>query len=130
MKGNVSYGSGNGDNSLGAVSLYGTKLNKDGSSLDIVAKRGHIHGDVDAYGRRSDSMDYKTDATSLSVEYGKHIACGSDWYVEPQVQMTYVRINGYDYVSDKGIRTAYDDMDSLNGSLRSDIGKIFKIFCF
>ena len=126
MKGNVSYDSGNGDNSLGAVSLYGTKLNKDGSSLDIVAKRGHIHGDVDAYGRRSDSMDYKTDATSLSVEYGKRIACSSDWYVEPQVQMTYGRINGYDYVSDKGIRTAYDDMDSLIGRIGFAVGKQYQ----
>lgn len=126
MKGNVSYDSGNGDNSLGAVSLYGTKLNKDGSSLDIVAKRGRIHGDVDAYGRRSDSMDYKTDATSLSVEYGKRIALSSDWYVEPQVQMTYGRINGYDYVSDKGIRTAYDDMDSLIGRIGFAVGKQYQ----
>lgn len=126
MKGNVSYDSGNGDNSLGAVSLYGTKLNKDGSSLDIVAKRGHIHGDVDAYGRQSDSVDYKTDATSLSVEYGKRIACSSDWYVEPQVQMTYGRINGYDYVSDKGIRTAYDDMDSLIGRIGFTVGKQYQ----
>jgi outer membrane autotransporter protein len=126
MKGNVSYDSGNGDNSLGAVSLYGTKLNKDGSSLDIVAKRGHIHGDVDAYGRRADSMDYKTDATSLSVEYGKRITCSSDWYVEPQVQMTYGRINGYDYVSDKGIRTAYDDMDSLIGRIGFAVGKQYQ----
>lgn len=126
MKGNVSYDSGNGDNSLGAVSLYGTKLNKDGSSFDIVAKRGHIHGDVDAYGRQPDSVDYKTDATSLSVEYGKRIECSSDWYVEPQVQMTYGRINGYDYVSDKGIRTAYDDMDSLIGRIGFAVGKQYQ----
>lgn len=123
--GSLNYTSGSGENKIGAVSLYGTLQGKDNSILDIVVKRGRIYGDVDVYGKYSDQGDYSTDATSIGVEYTKRFDCGNNVYFEPQAQLTFGRIDGYDYVSAKGIRVAYDDINSLIGRLGIVAGKAF-----
>ena len=92
--------------------MYGTLQGKDNSALDIVVKRGRIYGDMDIYGKYSDQGDYSTDATSIGVEYSKRFDGGNNVYFEPQAQLTFGRIDGYDYVSAKGIRVAYDDINS------------------
>lgn len=123
--GSLNYTSGSGENKIGAVSLYGTLQGKDNSILDIVVKRGRIYGDVDVYGKYSDQGDYSTDATSIGVEYTKRFDGGNNVYFEPQAQLTFGRIDGYDYVSAKGIRVAYDDINSLIGRLGIVAGKAF-----
>lgn len=123
--GSLNYTSGSGENKIGAVSLYGTLQGKDNSILDIVVKRGRIYGDVDVYGKYSDQGDYSTDATSIGVEYSKRFDGGNNVYFEPQAQLTFGRIDGYDYVSAKGIRVAYDDINSLIGRLGIVAGKAF-----
>ena len=123
--GSLDYTSGSGKNKIGAVSLYGTLQGKDNSALDVVIKRGRIYGDMDIYGKYSDNGDYSTDATSLGVEYTKRFDGGSNVYFEPQAQLTFGRIDGYDYVSAKGVRVAYDDINSLIGRLGIVAGKAF-----
>ena len=123
--GSLDYTSGSGENKIGAVSLYGTLQGKDNSALDIVIKRGRIYGDMDIYGKYNDNGDYSTDATSLGVEYTKRFDGGSNVYFEPQAQLTFGRIDGYDYVSAKGVRVAYDDINSLIGRLGIVAGKAF-----
>lgn len=126
--GDMDYtGSGTGDNKIGAVSLYGTLHNaKENSNLDIMLKRGRIYGHTDVYGKYSDSSDYSTDATSIGVEYTKRIDGGNNVYFEPQLQLTYGRIDGYDQESARGIRASYDDINSLIGRLGVVAGKEFK----
>lgn len=123
--GSLNYTSGSGENKIGAISLYGTLQGKDNSALDIVVKRGRIYGDMDIYGKYSDQGDYSTDATSIGVEYSKRFDGGNNVYFEPQAQLTFGRIDGYDYVSAKGIRVAYDDINSLIGRLGIVGGKAF-----
>ena len=123
--GSLDYTSGSGKNKIGAVSLYGTLQGKDNSALDIVIKRGRIYGDMDIYGKYSDNGDYSTDATSIGVEYTKRFDDGNNVYFEPQAQLTFGRIDGYDYVSTKGVRVAYDDINSLIGRLGIVAGKAF-----
>ena len=126
--GDMDYtGSGTGDNKIGAVSLYGTLHNaKENSNLDIMLKRGRIYGHTDVYGKYSDSSDYSTDATSIGVEYTKRIDGGNNVYFEPQLQLTYGRIDGYDQISSRGITASYDDINSLIGRLGVVAGKEFK----
>lgn len=124
--GSLNYNRGSGENKIGAVSLYGTLQGKDNSALDIVLKRGHIYGDMDIYGQYSDKGDYSTDATSFGVEYSKRFDAGNDVFVEPQLQLTYGRIDGYNYLSDKGVQVGYDDINSLIGRLGVVAGKEFK----
>ena len=123
--GSLDYANGSGDNKIGAVSLYGTLQGKDNSAVDIVVKRGRIYGDLDLYGKYSDKGDYSTDATSLGVEYTKRFDGGNDVYFEPQAQLTFGRIDAYDYTSTKGIRVSYDDLNSLVGRLGVVAGKEF-----
>ncbi|WP_455654470.1 autotransporter outer membrane beta-barrel domain-containing protein [Phascolarctobacterium sp.] len=123
--GSLDYTSGSGKNKIGAVSLYGTLQGKDNSAVDIVIKRGRIYGDMDIYGKYSDKGDYSTDATSIGVEYTKRFDGGNNVYFEPQAQLTFGRIDGYDYVSTKGVRVAYDDINSLIGRLGIVAGKAF-----
>lgn len=123
--GSLNYTSGSGENKIGAVSLYGTLQGKDNSALDIVVKRGRIYGDMDLYGKYSDKGDYATDATSIGVEYSKRFDGGNSVYFEPQAQLTFGRIDGYDYVSSRGIKVAYDDINSLIGRLGIVAGKSF-----
>ena len=123
--GSLDYTSGSGKNKIGAVSLYGTLQGKDNSALDVVIKRGRIYGDMDIYGKYSDNGDYSTDATSIGVEYTKRFDGGNNVYFEPQAQLTFGRIDGYDYVSAKGVRVAYDDINSLIGRLGIVAGKAF-----
>ena len=123
--GSLNYTSGSGENKIGAVSLYGTLQGKDNSILDIVVKRGRIYGDMDIYGKYSDQGDYSTDATSIGVEYSKRFDGGNNVYFEPQVQLTFGRIDGYDYISNKGVKVAYDDLNSFIGRLGIVAGKAF-----
>ncbi len=123
--GSLNYTSGSGKNKIGAVSLYGTLQGKDNSALDIVVKRGRIYGDMDIYGKYSDQGDYSTDATSIGVEYSKRFDGGNNVYFEPQAQLTFGRIDGYDYISTKGVKVAYDDLNSFIGRLGIVAGKAF-----
>ncbi len=123
--GSLNYTSGSGKNKIGAVSLYGTLQGKDNSALDIVVKRGRIYGDMDIYGKYSDQGDYSTDATSIGVEYSKRFDGGNNVYFEPQAQLTFGRIDGYDYISNKGVNVAYDDLNSFIGRLGIVAGKAF-----
>jgi len=124
--GSLNYNSGSGENKIGAVSLYGTLHNdKDNSNIDIVLKRGRVYGNTDTYGKYSDTSDYDTDATSLGVEYTKRLDGGNKVYFEPQVQLTYGRIDGYDYTSKNGIKVSNDDINSFIGRLGIELGKDF-----
>ena len=123
--GSLNYTSGSGKNKIGAVSLYGTLQGKDNSALDIVVKRGRIYGDMDIYGKYRDQGDYSTDATSIGVEYSKRFDGGNNVYFEPQAQLTFGRIDGYDYISNKGVKVAYDDLNSFIGRLGIVAGKAF-----
>lgn len=121
-KGDVS-GTTNGDSKIGAVSLYGTMQQKDGSALDIVLKHGRIYGDVKTWGQYPDSGDYETKATSLSVEYNKRFEQRQGFFIEPQAQLVYGHINGNSYTTAKGINVTTEGIDTLVGRLGISAGQ-------
>ena len=121
-KGDVS-GTTGGDSKVGAVSLFGTLQQADGSALDIVLKHGRIYGDVKTWGQYPDSGDYETKATSLSVEYNKRFEQQHGIFVEPQAQLVYGHINGNSYTTAKGIDVTTDGIDTLVGRLGISAGQ-------
>ena len=123
--GNTSYTAGSGDMDMSAVSLYATKKGKYGDNVDIVLKHGQLKGDIDTYGRITDSGDFDTKGTSLSVEYNKRMTRGNGVFVEPQAQLTLGHINGTDYTTDNGTKVNYDGMDSAIARLGLAVGKDF-----
>lgn len=121
-KGDVS-GTTSGDSKVGAVSLYGTMQQADGSALDVVLKHGRIYGDVKTWGQYPDSGAYETNATSLSVEYNKRFEQQHGIFVEPQAQLVYGHINGNSYTTAKGIAVTTDGIDTLVGRLGISAGQ-------
>lgn len=121
-KGDVS-GTTSGDSKVGAVSLYGTMRQADGSALDVVLKHGRIYGDVKTWGQYPDSGAYETNATSLSVEYNKRFDQQHGIFVEPQAQLVYGHINGNSYTTAKGIDVTTDGIDTLVGRLGISAGQ-------
>ena len=121
-KGDVS-GTTSGDSKVGAVSLYGTMQQADGSALDVVLKHGRIYGDVKTWGQYPDSGAYETNATSLSVEYNKRFEQQHGIFVEPQAQLVYGHINGNSYTTAKGIDVTTDGIDTLVGRLGISAGQ-------
>lgn len=121
-EGDSAYGAGSAENKHTGFALYGSKLNGDGSFLDLIAK----------YARLDD--DYKTiwgngsgDANgfSVSAEYGKRFTQDTGFWVEPQAELTYGRVSSMSYhLGD--ISVDQDGINSLVGRLGFSLGKNIK----
>lgn len=123
--GNTGYTAGSGDMDMGAVSLYATKKGKYGDNIDIVLKHGQMQGEIDTFGRITDSGDFDTKGTSLSVEYNKRIKQTNGLFIEPQAQFSLGHINSTDYTTKNGTKVRYDDIDSAVARLGLAMGKDF-----
>lgn len=124
-KGSSSYTAGSGDLDMGVVSLYATKKGKYGDNVDLVLKHGKIKGEVETFGRITDSGDFDTKGTSLSVEYNKRMNQDDGIFIEPQAQLTLGHINGNKYTTKNGTRVEYDGIDSAVARLGIVVGKDF-----
>ena len=124
-QGNVGYMAGSGDMNLGAVSLYATKKGKYGDNVDLVLKHGRMQGDIDTFGRITDSGDFDTQGTSLSVEYNKRMEQDRGVFFEPQVQLTLGHISGTDYTTKNGTKVSYNGIDSAVARLGLAVGQSF-----
>ena len=124
-KGSTSYTAGSGDLDMGVVSLYATKKGKYGDNVDLVLKHGKIKGEVETFGRITDSGDFDTKGTSLSVEYNKRMNQDNGIFIEPQAQLTLGHINGNKYTTKNGTRVEYDGIDSAVARLGIVVGKDF-----
>lgn len=103
--------------------LYATRHSSDGSNLDIVLKYGQIKGDITTHGINSDAADYKTLATSLSVEYGKRFLQKSGIFAEPQLQLTLGHIGSDSYMTQNATRIDTDALDSAVGRVGMVVGR-------
>ncbi len=83
------------DNWIASGSIYALGAFDDGSYLDVVLRASRIHNDFTVV---SDQARYITkgkrsgNAYSASVEYGQKIPLNPNWYVDPQIQVTYGHI--------------------------------------
>lgn len=119
--GEGSYDTGRFDMSHKTLTLYGSRLNDDGSYIDIVGKYSRLNHDLEnTWG----SGDYDADGYSLGVEVGKRFTQESGFWVEPQAQLIYGYVGSASY--DAGdIHIAQDSMQSLIGRAGVRLGKDF-----
>lgn len=119
--GEGSYDTGRFDMSHKTLTLYGSRLNDDGSYIDIVGKYSRLNHDLEnTWG----SGDYDADANSLGVEVGKRFTQESGFWIEPQAQLIYGYVGSASY--DAGdIHIAQDSMQSLIGRAGVRLGKDF-----
>ncbi len=118
-EGDASYGYGSTEDKSTAFAIYGSKLNNDGTFVDLIARYAHLESDVDdQVGKGS----YSANGMSVSAEFGKRIQQGNGLWIEPQAELTYGTIDSAEYKL--GTKTVeVGDMDSLIGRIGFRIGK-------
>lgn len=101
------------------LTLYGSKLNDDGSYIDIVGKYSRLNHDLrNTWG----DGEYDANGYSIGVEVGKRFQQGNGFWIEPQAQLTYGHVGSANY-SAGDIKVALDGMESLIGRAGVRFGK-------
>ncbi len=107
------------------LGLYSTWLADSGYYLDAVLKANRFQNKSDV--RMSDgqkaSGDYDHYGVGGSVEFGRHIALASDWWVEPFAQASTLWVQGQSYDLDNGMRAKSNKADSLQAKMGTHVGK-------
>ncbi len=116
------FAEGTGESTNKALSIYGSKLNEDGTFVDLIAKYARLENDFKTYSGMGDA-DYDTNAYSFSAEVGKRIQQGKGLWIEPQVELTYGKVSAVDYVTKNDVAVAQDGMESLVGRVGFSLGK-------
>ena len=124
-EGKSSFAEGTGENTHKRFAVYGSKLNEDGSFIDLIAKYARLDHEFDALGGAGNG-EYDTNGYSVSAEYGKRFEQGNGFWVEPQVELTYGKIGSASYKTSEGVTVAQDGMDSLVGRVGLSLGKDIK----
>ena len=123
-EGDSSYGSGSTDDKSTAFAIYGSKLNNDGTFVDLIARYARLESDLDD--RNYGTGDYSTNGMSVSAEFGKRIQQGNGLWIEPQVELTYGTVDSADVTFSKAYKAHYDSMDSFIARAGFALGKDIK----
>ena len=123
-EGDSSYGSGSTDDKSTAFAIYGSKLNNDGTFVDLIARYARLESDLDD--RNYGTGDYSTNGMSVSAEFGKRIQQGNGLWIEPQVELTYGSVDSADVAFSKNFKAHYDSMDSFIARAGFALGKDIK----
>lgn len=124
-EGKSSFATGSGENQSTGFTLYGTYVADDGQYIDLSAKYARLDNEFDVFGRSGieSTGDYRNNGYAFSAEYGKRIEAGNDFWVEPQVQLTYGHLSSANYTTSRNVRVTQDAMDSVVGRLGFAAGK-------
>lgn len=124
-EGKSSFATGSGENQSTGFTVYGTYVADDGQYIDLSAKYARLDNEFDVFGRSGieSTGDYRNNGYAFSAEYGKRIEAGNDFWVEPQVQLTYGHLSSANYTTSRNVRVTQDAMDSVVGRLGFAAGK-------
>ncbi len=124
-EGKSSFGNGSGENKSTGFTVYGTYVGDNGEYVDLSAKYARLDNEFDVFGRDGieSTGDYRNNGYAFSAEYGKRIEAGNDFWVEPQVQLTYGHLSSANYTTSRGIKAAQDAMNSVIGRVGFAAGK-------
>lgn len=124
-EGKSSFATGSGENQSTGFTVYGTYVGDDGQYLDLSAKYARLDNEFDVFGRDGieTTGDYRNNGYAFSAEYGKRIAAANDFWIEPQVQLTYGHLSSANYTTSRGVEAAQDAMDSVVGRVGFAAGK-------
>ncbi len=123
--GESSFRDGDGTNKHTGFAVYGSRLADDGSFIDIIAKYAHMKNEYDTYAGAGDG-DYSNNGFAFSAEYGKRFKGQNDFWIEPQAELTYGRVDSANFTTAKGVHVHQDSLDSLVGRLGFALGKDVK----
>lgn len=112
------------------VGVYATWLDaSSGYYFDGVLKANRFNNDskVNLSDGKRAKGDYDNTGVGGSLEFGKHIALGNGYFVEPYTQVSAVAIEGKDYTLDNGMRAEGEVTRSLLGKLGATAGRTFDL---
>ena len=121
-EGNGNFANGSTENDSTAFAIYGSKLNNDGTFVDLIARYARFESDITVADAKA---DYSTNGMSVSAEFGKRIQQGNGLWIEPQVELTYGSVDSAEYTI-AGRNVQVGDMDSLIGRVGFSLGKDIK----
>ncbi len=124
-EGKSSFATGSGENQSTGFTVYGTYVADDGQYVDLSAKYARLDNEFDVFGRSGieSTGDYRNNGYAFSAEYGKRIEAGNDFWIEPQVQLTYGHLSSANYTTSRDVRVTQNAMDSVVGRLGFAAGK-------
>ncbi len=95
------------------LAAYATKMYDNGAFVDVIGRLSKADTDVVVDGDKKGAMDNLV--VSLSAEAGWRFNMTERHYVEPQVEVTYTRVNNSDLTLNNGSSYAFDSVDSVIG---------------
>lgn len=112
-------------NWLGSLSVYATKKFETAGYLDLVLKGSRMHNDFTAVSDENRYISkgaYHYFGYQLSGEYGKQFFINENWFIEPQAQLLYGRINKVSYKTTTGVKAKVNGINSLIGRVGLEAG--------
>ena len=107
---------GDGDSSIAAFTGYATKLFDNGAFLDGTFKFGRIDNEFDISSEAGRVKgDYDANMFSFSIEAGHRFHPVAGFFVEPQVEFMYGRVESVDYTTSAGYTVKQDAAESFIG---------------
>ncbi len=124
-EGKSSFATGSGENQSTGFTVYGTYVADNGEYVDLSAKYARLDNEFDVFGRGGieSTGDYRNNGYAFSAEYGKRIETGNDFWIEPQVQLTYGHLSSANYTTSRGVKATQEAMDSVVGRVGFAAGK-------
>ncbi len=109
--GDIDHNNGEGDMENYSFSAYATWMADNGMFADVIARVGFTNTELNVKGR---TLDLDNEVLSLSGEYGWRLPICDQFYVEPQVELTYTYVTEADSKIDYATYEI-DSLDSLIG---------------
>ena len=110
-----------GEDSTQSLKAYATWFNGIGCYADFVIGFNRFDQDISTHMLDGTKVkgDFNSYGYGASAEVGKKFALGSDktWFIEPQAQLAYYRVQGKDFSLNNGMTINQDNADSLTGRL-------------
>lgn len=120
-----SYG-GIGKNWIGSISAYAVKKFDSGAYLDLILKGSRLNNDFTAISKLNRYISkgkYHTFALQASVEAGHKFLINENWYLDPQLQLTYGHIKEATYRTDTRINVHVKGSPSTIGRAGISLGR-------
>ena len=110
--GSMTFDRGDGDNQAYGLAIYGTWMAENGLFVDLIGKYSRLETEFTS---NKLAGEFDNNGWSLSAEAGWRFKPVDEAFVEPQVELTYGRLEGDAFHGSNGVNIVQDDFDSLIG---------------